>query len=388
MVGTDGEKIIYTGQQQSDPQSYEILVIFDPSTQEFTVEQLDSNFIFNMEGHAAIGLDGSDDSSDENFSDPDPENPYDFRRFVVKTPKKPKPPKEQPKREEEERGFSLDARPVKSTPKPSPVKKAAAPKEPAAKKVAKPRKTPVKKATAPIKGLELPSQVQSRDSLGPVSLNEATKSSSNYAASKTSGTKEINGGPRSLKATTNANVESSESDADNESSEDEGGFGDGLIVEDMDGESSRGGIFGNRGNHLSIGGGPISLSAASQSPMALGGRRDESDSESEEEEEEEDDGRGVSSHPIYRPAVRQQEEEEESDADEDEDDRFKMPVPSPGAQDAQGDDDDGGFDLEQEMLDAFSEDDDEPTQAFDGAPISLSSLSRNRMEDESSSEEE
>ncbi|RPA81117.1 hypothetical protein BJ508DRAFT_414969 [Ascobolus immersus RN42] len=377
LQGTDGEKIYYTG-QQTDAQSFEVLFVFDPSTQEFTVEQLDSNFIMNMDGHPAIGVDGSDDSSDENFSDPEPDNPYDFRRFVIKTPKKPKAPKEERKKEEEERGFSLDSRPVKVTPKPSPMKKATEPKEAATKKITKPRKAPVKKTAAPKKSaITMPSQVQARDSPGPMSLDYSSKPAT--PKPKPTVAKVTNGGPVSLKAASNLNAESSESDADNESSEDEGGFVDALIVENMDDGSGRGGgLFGNR-NGLSVGNGPISLSAASQSPMALGGRRDESESE----ESEEDDGRGVTSHPIYRPVIRQQQEEEESDADEDEDDRFRMPVPSPGAPENQDDDNEEDFDLEQEMLDAFSEVDD----ASQGGPISLSAMTGNKL-DESSSEEE
>src|SRR5690606_19565916 len=168
---------------------------------------------------------------DENFSDPEPDNPYDFRRFVIKTPKKPK---EERKKEEEERGPSLDSKLGKSTPKQSPMKKTIETKEPA-KKATKPRKTPVKKATGPKKsGITMPSQVQARDSPGPLLANDSSKP----LTPKPAGTKGANDGPRSLKASSNQIAgESSESDADNESSEDEDGFADALIVEDIDGGS-------------------------------------------------------------------------------------------------------------------------------------------------------
>lgn len=294
---------------------------------------------------------------DSEYSEPDENNPYDFRRFIVKTPKSAREEEDSPPPIVEDQPYVPPRKPKapvqrkKAQPnafntgaeKPSPKPKAA-PKKAAPKKAA-----PAKKPPPPPPAEEKEKPAKSSASL---LLPANAPSPAAVEESRPKSLKELMAEQRAAEG-----GDASESDADDESGSDDGGLD--FVVEGDEDDAPKS-LFGGR--KLNLGkGGPTSLKA---SPLGiLGNRRPQRDESSDDE--------------IMVDAP------EESDADEQE------------AQEEEEDDEDEGFDLEKELETALADEDDEddggaPTPAGAGyqMPPVQGYVYARRQDDESSSEEE
>jgi hypothetical protein len=107
---SDTDIFTFTGQQSQLKKSY--VLVFDPSSQQATLEPLSSSYTFNLatrngtdisSQHTKVhtkkskdGFEGKDDeehlfgeaAADDEMGEPDPDNPYDFRHFLSKEKEK------------------------------------------------------------------------------------------------------------------------------------------------------------------------------------------------------------------------------------------------------------------------------------------------------------
>ena len=335
----------------------ECVLIYDPATGTFTLEKLLSTFTLNLTSaganlHPPLSLPKcnpgqSDDSgaSDDGSSDgdatkADKENPFDYRNFInnkfeVPTSSSglrgdkdrkqrlekfheelsdPNASAEDEDVDEDNGGLIIEENPIIAIPAPVRQTLPARPRATPSVAAPKPRAKPNAKT---------PAANKKSSANGPISLSSTAKKSAIP-------TEEIDltlSHPETSHKRPHDEVSSSESDADNESGEDENEFpgsGD-LIVEGEDADDGR----NNRSRSTTAGlgsswvggnrGGPVSLSAAAQGDEEM-----DSDDDDDEEEEEEEEEMVAPSPMAYNEPIslsgRQinvlDEDEESSDEDE------------------------------------------------------------------------